>query len=103
MISVEEVERAELEAQIARREAILAGLRTILVESLHVSLPGRAIDPDVMLFGTGLALDSIDALELVVVAEEVFDVELPDHDLERALRTLNTLADLILVRQGDGA
>ena len=99
MLSESDVRRAEAEAWIRKREAILDGLRTILVRSLRVSLPPHAIDPDVMLFGTGLALDSIDALELVVAAEEAFDVDLPDPDVERGLRTLNTLVDLILARQ----
>lgn len=89
----------EVEVWIERREAILDQLRTILVRTLRISLPKQAIDPDVVLFGTGLALDSIDALELVVAAEEAFEVELPDEDVERGLRTLNSFADLIIAKQ----
>jgi acyl carrier protein len=99
VLSDGEVRRAEVEAWIEKREAILAGLRSILVRSLRVPLPPHAIDPDVMLFGTGLALDSIDALELVVAAEEAFGVDLPDPDVERGLRTLNSFVDLILAKQ----
>jgi len=93
------VQREEIQAWIAKREAILDGLRSILVRSLRVPLPPHAIDPDAMLFGTGLALDSIDALELVVAAEEAFSVELPDEDVEQKLRTLNSFVDLILQKQ----
>jgi len=88
-----------VEARIEKRQAILDGLRSILVRSLRVPHPPHAIDPDAMLFGTGLALDSIDALELVVAAEETFSVELPDEDVERRLRTLNSFVDLILAKQ----
>jgi acyl carrier protein len=89
----------EVEAWIAERERILDRLRTILVRSLRVPLPAHAIDPDAMLFGTGLALDSIDALELVVSAEEAFEVDLPDEDVEVHARTLNSFADLIIARR----
>ena len=97
------MKRAEVEAWIERREAILDGLRSILVRSLRVALPKHAIDPDVMLFGTGLALDSIDALELVVAAEELFGVELPDPEVERGLRSLNSFVDLIIAKQEQSA
>ena len=93
------MQKQEIEAWIAKREAILDGLRSILVRSLRVPLPLHAIDPDAMLFGTGLALDSIDALELVVAAEEKFSVDLPDADVEQKLRTLNSFVDLILAKQ----
>jgi len=99
VLSDPRVRKAEVEAWIERREAILDGLRTILVRSLRVPLPKHAIDPDVMLFGTGLALDSIDALELVVAAEEAFGVDLPDEEVEHRLRSLNSFVDLILAKQ----
>jgi acyl carrier protein len=86
----------ELFALIERRRAAIDVLRAILVESLHVQAQPEAIDPDAPLFGTGLALDSVDALELVVAAEQSFEVTLPEDDLRQSLRSINTLVDLLL-------
>ena len=85
-----------LHAQIARRERVIQELKRILVENLHVPLPAEAIDLDAALFGTGLGLDSVDALELVVATETRFRVALPEGELRGALRTVNALTDLVL-------
>jgi acyl carrier protein len=93
------VQRLEVERWIEKRQDVLDRLRAILVRGLRAPLPMHAIEPDVILFGTGLALDSLDALELIVAAEQEFDVELSDREVEQHARTLNALADLILARQ----
>lgn len=55
------------------------------------------IDPDAPLFGTGLGLDSIDAVELVIALQELTNVTVPEGDMTRRyLRTPNTLVDLVL-------
>lgn len=87
---------AELRAQIARRERVIEGLKRILVEDLHVAVPADAIDLDAALFGTGLGLDSVDALELVVAAEARFRVTFPQETLRGSLRTVNAVADRVL-------
>lgn len=85
-----------LHAQIARRESVIARVKKILVENLYVPLPPDAIDLDVALFGTGLGLDSVDALELVVATESTFGVTFPEEVLRHGLRTVNSLVDLVV-------
>ena len=88
---------SDLESYIARREAVLDRVRKLLVERLHVEREPDAIDPDTPLFGTGLGLDSVDAVEMVVSLEDTFGLKLPDDALgRRVMRTVGKLVDLVL-------
>src|SRR3954471_14143485 len=89
-----------LEARIDHREAVLARIRMLLIESLGVRRTSDEIDPDTALFGSGLGLDSIDAVELVVQLDIEFDVQLPNDVFGRAeMRTVNGLVDLVLAAE----
>jgi len=50
--------------------------------------------------GTGLELDSIDALELVVGIKEYFDIKLTDKDMD-ALKSIKTIADFVRSKKGE--
>jgi len=72
---------------------LLLRLKRLIVATLHIEgLDPEAIGDDQPLFGEGLGLDSIDALELVVAIEREFVVAIPegkvDHDVFRSVRTL---------------
>jgi acyl carrier protein len=84
-----------LRRRLAARRAIVDNIRDALIECLSWSFDKEAIDPDAFLFGSGLALDSLAALELVSHVERTFDVRLPDDSMNSVLRTVNTLADCI--------
>lgn len=89
-----------LTTYIARRVAVLAELRRLLIEKLGVKRSPDEIDPDTPLFGSGLGLDSVDAVELLVHLEDVFQVRLPNSIGGRAeMRTVNTVVDLIMARE----
>jgi len=86
-----------LRKRIEAREAVLGRIREILISTLHVERAPAELDPDTPLFGTGLRLDSIDAVELWVSVCDAFQFPPPEDERRiTALRTLNTLADLIL-------
>jgi acyl carrier protein len=88
---------SELAQYIARRTEVLAKIRRMLVVSLNLRRKAELIDPDTSLFGTGLGIDSIDAVEIVVALEIEFGVKIPDPiDRRRALRSVNALVDLVL-------
>jgi acyl carrier protein len=59
-----------------------------------------AIDPAVPLFGAGLGLDSIDGLELIVMLEKEYQIQITDIEVGRkAFASLNALAAFIRERQ----
>jgi acyl carrier protein len=90
----------ELTEQINVRNEILRGLRTVLIERMRLRRELDEIDPDAPLFGAGFALDSLDAVELVVCLDTMFGVNLPDNALLRQhMRTLNTLVDLVIAHR----
>jgi acyl carrier protein len=72
-------------------------LKAKILESLKLQdITPEQIDDDAPLFGTGLGLDSIDALELVVLLEKEYGIVIKDIEEGRpAFRSVRTLADFI--------
>ena len=57
-----------------------AELARLIVASLHLEIDAAEIDPDAALFGEGLGLDSIDALELALAISRQYGLELKSDD-----------------------
>jgi len=71
-------------------------VKETIVRSLRLSIAPSEIADDVPLFGEGLGLDSIDALELVLEIERTFGVAIQDEHLgRRVLRSVNSIAEFI--------
>jgi len=73
-------------------------LKRQIIEELNLEdmKPGD-IQDDAPLFGDGLGLDSIDALELVVLMEKYHGVKITDEEVgKRVLASINTMAEFIL-------
>jgi len=93
----------DISSIIATRERVLERLRTALIRQLRLHQTVDELDPDTPLFGSGLGLDSLDAVEIVVCLEQEFGIRLGDDAPSAArMRTLNTIANLVLAAQ-DGA
>ncbi len=67
---------------------------------IELNLEGKApadIDDAAPLFGEGLGLDSLDALQLAMSVEERFGVRVPEGDEARSIfASVNALADHIV-------
>jgi acyl carrier protein len=82
---------------VEKREELLGKVRALLVRDLHVSREPDAIDPDTPLFATGLGLDSVDAVELVVCLQRELGAALADDDqVQRKTRTVNSIVDALM-------
>lgn len=78
-----------LENQTAPERAVAE----LLVSTLQLEVAADAIDPDLRLFGEGLGLDSIDALELALAITRAYGFELRsdderNHQIFASLRSL---------------
>lgn len=83
------------------RKAITERLKRVLIDRLMLEHETDEISDDSPLFGLGLGLDSVDALEIVVGVEQEFGVSITDEDMH-AFRSVNTIVDFIVSRQSNG-
>jgi acyl carrier protein len=79
----------------------LRALAQAIIEGLKLEdIRPEDIDPDAPLFGKGLGLDSIDALELALLVERRFQVRIGDAETGRtAFASLRALAAFIAARR----
>ncbi len=82
------------------QDAIRSNVKRLIVESLNLEgmTPERIGDDD-RLFGEGLGLDSVDALELVVALEKEYGISVASHEVGREVFTsVATLAAFVAKR-----
>jgi acyl carrier protein len=81
--------------------ALKQQIKQLIVERLKLEVEPSAIEDAQPLFGDGLGLDSIDALELVLGIEQAFGVKIEDEEMgEQALSSVNALADFVAAKRG---
>ena len=78
-------------------DALKQQLKELLVEHLNLKdVKPEAIGDDQLIFGEGLGLDSIDALEIIVMLQQHFGIRLTKADNgPQVLATVNSMADYI--------
>jgi len=80
------------------KDALVEELKALIIKNLKLEdIAPSDIDAAAPLFGGGLGLDSIDALELVVGLEKTYGIRIPDEDVgKEAFASVNALADYVL-------
>lgn len=71
--------------------------KELLISGLRLEIATEEIVDADPIFGSGLGLDSIDALEFVVLIEENFGVSIPDETVaKQVLASIDALADFVV-------
>jgi acyl carrier protein len=85
-------------------EDLKAQLKGLIVETLRMEeIRPEEIKDEEPLFGEGLGLDSVDALELVVAIEKKYGIEIEDEEVGRtAFASISALAGFIRSKRGAG-
>ena len=82
--------------QAERSASDIERLKRLVVSALALELRPDDIDEDAPLFGDGLGLDSIDALELIFAIEREFGVRITDqNEASDALESIATLSHFL--------
>ena len=84
-----------MKAEIDKRVAVIKPIKEGLIKHLNLPYKPEDLHEDISLFGAGLGLDSLDALEVVLCVENCFNIKIPDND-PSIIRSINTLADYVL-------
>ncbi|HSH12560.1 MAG TPA: phosphopantetheine-binding protein [Desulfurivibrionaceae bacterium] len=82
-------------------EELKKQIKEIIVRDLKLQgITTEEIMDDAPLFEEGLGLDSLDAVELVVLVQKHFGVQIEDMDEgQAAFKSVNTLAEFITKRR----
>ena len=85
--------------EMNHEDRIVTELQKLIVEELHVNLAPAEIDPEASFFEDGLGIDSIAIVELIALAEDRFDVQFADTDLNAsAFSSIRSFARLIAAK-----
>ena len=78
-------------------EELVKELKSEIIEALSLEdITPDDIDADAPLFGSGLGLDSIDALELIVLIEKKYGIKLRDPTKSKEVfKSVNVMAQFI--------
>jgi acyl carrier protein len=77
-------------------EAVIDKLKSEIIETMNLDMEVGDIDTDAPLFVAGLGLDSIDALELLVMLEKNYGISVTDpEEAKQIFVSVRTLAAYI--------
>ena len=88
-----------MQSKIEERKEVLFTIKTEIVQRLNISREPSQIDDDTPLFGNGLKLDSVDATEIIVMLDKVFDIEVSESDDPSYMRSINSLASFVIMKR----
>jgi acyl carrier protein len=84
-------------------DGLKSEIKRLLIDALDLRGKSEAdIDDDAPLFGEGLKLDSLDALQLAVALEERYGIEVPDGEPgKRVFASVSAIAAYLEARRSE--
>lgn len=87
--------------RVRERQELCRQIKEVIVERMNLTVPPDWLTDDQPIFGRGMELDSVDAIEVVVGMEWRFKVSLTDDQMAN-FGSINKLADFIEAQRGEG-
>jgi acyl carrier protein len=82
------------------REQLVASLKEQIIEQLNLQVSAADINANEPLFNEGLGLDSIDALELIVLLQQKYSIKMANaEDGPKVFQSIDTIADFIIAHK----
>lgn len=77
-------------------EELIPVVKAGIIRQLNIDMAPEDLDPDMALFGEGLGLDSIDALELIVLIDRDFGIKIGDpKEARKVFQSVRVMAEFI--------
>ncbi|HKH63023.1 MAG TPA: phosphopantetheine-binding protein [Flavitalea sp.] len=77
-------------------EELIPIVKAGIIKQLNIDMTPDALDEDMALFGEGLGLDSIDALELIVLIDRDFGIKIGDpKEARKIFQSVRVMAEYI--------
>ena len=93
----------DLQKIIDLRESTTQEVVDMLITAVHLNIQPSDLDPDTPLFGSGLGLDSVDAVMIVVELESRYNLSISEDEGMQAMRTVNSIIDLVISKKNNYA
>ena len=87
--------REATENKIRIRAEIISRVKGDLIRRLSLPYTEEDLHEDVSLLGSGLGLDSLDALEVILGVEQEFGIKVEEGNIS-FLRSINSMVDYLL-------
>ena len=89
-----------MENNIQTVEELIPVVKAGIIKQLNIDMTPDALDTEMALFGEGLGLDSIDALELIVLLQQHYQVKITDPQQgPEIFKSVRTMAEYITAHQ----
>jgi acyl carrier protein len=77
-------------------EELIPQVKAGIIKQLNIDMTPEAMDENMALFGEGLGLDSIDALELIVMIDRDFGIKIGDpKEARKVFQNVRIMAEYI--------